>query len=253
MGRAERVALQRRGLASFVRMLGAGADSSSLFERDGMVASIVPSVPERSVMNSVVYRDAESLGSGLDELERAYGAAGVRAWTVWVPEDERDAARLLDHAGHRLDATPMAMVLDLGRLEEANRDELDWDVAAAPADVGRVNDLAYGFDAGTFGAAISRFPAGLPLRLYQARVDRRPACVLATLDDAGDCGVYLVATLKEHRGRGLARRLLHTALGEARERGLRTSTLQATRLGYPVYEALGYEPICLLEMWERRR
>jgi GNAT superfamily N-acetyltransferase len=145
------------------------------------------------------------------------------------------------------------MMLDLARLEEANRDELDWDAAAAPAEVGRVNDLAYGFDAGTFGAAIGRLPADLPLRLYRARVDGRPACVLATLDDAGDCGVYLVATLKEHRGRGLARRLLHVAIAEARERGLRTSTLQSTKLGYPVYERLGYERICVLEMWERRR
>ena len=253
MGRAEAVGLQRRGLASFVRMLASGADSSSLFERDGVLASIVPSVPERSVMNSVAYRDAASLSSALGELERAYEEAGVRAWTVWVPEDERDAVSLLGRAGHRLDATPMAMVLDLGRLEEASRDELDWDAAAAPADVGLVNDLAYGFETGTFGAAIGRLPAGLPLRLYQARVDGRPASVLATLDDGGDCGVYLVATLREHRGRGLARRLLHVALAEARERGLRTSTLQATKLGYPVYERLGYEPICVVEMWERRR
>ena len=93
----------------------------------------------------------------------------------------------------------------------------------------------------------------MPLRLYQARVDGEPACVLGTVDDGDDCGVYLVATLPEHRGQGLARRLLHAALAEARERGLRTSSLQATKLGYPVYERLGYEPICAIEMWERRR
>jgi GNAT superfamily N-acetyltransferase len=253
MGRAEGVALQRRGLASFVRMLGMGAESSSLFERDGVLAAIVPVVGERSVMNSVVYGDPGSLSSVLDELARAYEEAGVRAWTVWVPEDEGDAASLLEAAGHRLDATPVAMLLDLTRLEEPNSEELDWDAAARPADVGLVNDLAYGYEAGTFGAAIAGLPGGLPVRLYQARVEGRPACVLATFDDGDDCGIYLVATLEQHRGRGLARRLLHVALTEARERGLRTSTLQATKLGYPVYERLGYEPICVLEMWERRR
>ena len=92
----------------------------------------------------------------------------------------------------------------------------------------------------------------MPLRLYQARVDGEPASVLGTLDEGDDCGIYLVATLKEHRGKGLAGRLLHVALAEARERGLRTSSLQATKLGYPVYERLGYEPICTLQMWERR-
>jgi hypothetical protein len=43
------------------------------------------------------------------------------------------------------------------------------------------------------------------------------------------------------------------ALAEARGRGMETSTLQSTKLGYPVYERLGYERVCALEMWERRR
>ena len=42
------------------------------------------------------------------------------------------------------------------------------------------------------------------------------------------------------------------ALIDARERGLTVSSLQATKMGYPIYERLGYEPICKLEMWERR-
>ena len=100
---------------------------------------------------------------------------------------------------------------------------------------------------------MTHLPADVPLRLYQARVGGEPACVLGTLDDGTDCGVYLVATLKEHRGKGLARRLLHAALIEARDRGLATSTLQSTKFGYPVYERLGYETACNMEMWERRR
>jgi predicted acetyltransferase len=62
-----------------------------------------------------------------------------------------------------------------------------------------------------------------------------------------------VATLAEHRGKGLARRLMQQALLDARERGLTTSNLQSTKKGYPVYERLGYEPICKLQMWERRK
>jgi GNAT superfamily N-acetyltransferase len=172
---------------------------------------------------------------------------------VWVPEEDREAAGLLETAGHRLDASPMAMVADLAQMSEPADGELDWDDRAAIEDVTRINDLAYGFEVGTFFGALRTPPRGLPLRLYQARVDGRPACVLGTVDDGDDCGIYLVATLKERRGLGLARRLLHAALLEARERGLRTSSLQATKLGYPVYERLGYEPICALEMWERRK
>jgi GNAT superfamily N-acetyltransferase len=250
---ATAIELQRRSLVAFVRLLGASASESSLFERDGVIASVVPGAPDRSVLNSVVYRDPGSLGAALGELASAFDRAGVRAWTVWVPEEDREAAELLGAAGHRLDASPMAMVADLARLREPADSELDWDDAAAIEDVTRINDLAYGFDVGTFSGALRSPPSGLPLRLYQARVDGRPACVLGTVDDGDDCGIYLVATLKERRGLGLARRLLHAALLEARERGLRSSSLQATKLGYPVYERLGYEPICAIEMWERRQ
>jgi GNAT superfamily N-acetyltransferase len=250
--RAAAIQLQQRGLTAFVRMFAAGAERSALFERDGVIASIVPAVPERSVINSAVYRDARSLGAGLDDLTRAYEEAGVHAWTVWVPEADRDAAALLEAAEHRLDASPTAMVLDLAGIGEPTSDGLDWDAMAAVEDVTRINDLAYGFEVGTFGGGLAGPPPEMPLRLYQARVEGRPACVMATIDDRDDCGIYMVATVKEHRGRGLARRLLHRVLSEARARGLRTSSLQATKFGYPVYERLGYEPICALEMWERR-
>jgi GNAT superfamily N-acetyltransferase len=250
---AAAIELQRRGLTAFVRLLGTGSDDSTLLERDGVLASIVPSAPERSVINSVVYRDPGSLGGALDELARAYVEAGIHAWTVWVPEVDRNAAKLLEAAGHVLDATPTAMILDLAALPDPDGSELDWDSDAAVEDVSRINDLAYGFEIGEFGGALMRRPAQVPLRLYQARVDGRPACVLGTVDDQEDCGVYLVATLKDYRGRGLARRLMHAALAEARDRGMRTSSLQATKFGYPVYERLGYEPICGIEMWERRK
>ena len=145
------------------------------------------------------------------------------------------------------------MVHSLGRLPDPNPGGLDWDDRATPATVARINDFAYGFDEPTFGAALADMPGDIPLRLYQARVDGEPASVLATVDEGDDCGIYLVGTLKGHRGRGLSGRLLQVALAEARQRGLRTSSLQATKLGYPVYERLGYEPICTLQMWERRK
>jgi GNAT superfamily N-acetyltransferase len=247
------IELQRRSLMSFARLLGSGASSSRVWTDDGVVAAVVPAVPGRSVVNSVGYRDAPALRGALDELAAAYEEAGVHAWTVWVPEADREAAELLEAAGHRLDAEPVAMVLELATLPPPDHEELDWDSAADPDVMGRINDLAYGWAEGTFGAAVPRFSELEGLRLYQARVGGDPACVVGTYDDGDDCGVYFVATLADHRGKALARRLMHRALVEARERGLVTSSLQATKLGYPVYERLGYEPICRLEMWERRR
>jgi ribosomal protein S18 acetylase RimI-like enzyme len=253
MDRSAAIERHRGALMSFARLTGAGGENSSVVERDGVVASVCPAVPYASIVNSVGYRDAQALAAGLDELARAYDEAGVRAWTVWVPEDDREAAALLESAGHRLDASPTAMVANLSNLPEADESDLDWDADADPAVVAEINDRAYEAPAGMFTAAIGRFGQIEGLRLYQARVGGDPACVLATYDNEDDCELYMVATKAEHRGKGLARRLTHRAMLEARDRGLKISNLQATKLGYPVYARLGYEPICTLEMWERRK
>lgn len=59
--------------------------------------------------------------------------------------------------------------------------------------------------------------------------------------------------IPEARGRGLARRLQYLLLQRARELGARTTTLQASKLGVPVYVALGYRRFGPMSMWERRR
>ena len=253
MDRTEAIERQRGALMSFVRLLGMSGDGSSLIGRDGVVGAVTPAIPDRSIANSVAYRDAGALPAVLDELADAYGSAGVRAWTVWVPEDDREAAALLEEAGHRLDATPTAMMADLAELPEPEPDELDWDVRAEPRMLARINDEAYGWPVGTFAGAMAGFGAIQGLRLYQVRVDGEPVSVLGAYDNGEDCEVYFVATLPEHRGKGLARQLLHRALLEARDRGLAVSSLQATKMGYPIYARLAYEAVCTLEMWERRR
>lgn len=252
MDRDAAIERHRGALMSFVRLVGTGTGTSRVLERDGVTASVVPAIPDRSIVNSVAYRDASSLEAAMDDLAAAYGNAGVRAWTVWVPEGDREAAAMLEAAGHRLDATPMAMMAELDRIALAAGDGLDWGVGAHARDVGRINDLAYGWAEGTFVQAMERFGELDALRLYEARVGGEPVCVLGTYDNDDDCEVYFVATLPAHRGRGLARRLMGRALSDARDRGLAFSSLQATKMGYPIYERLGYEPICTLEMWERR-
>ena len=52
--------------------------------------------------------------------------------------------------------------------------------------------------------------------------------------------MWWVATAPEARGRGLASGLMRRALADGRERGNDISTLQATKMGRPVYEGLGY-------------
>ncbi len=76
---------------------------------------------------------------------------------------------------------------------------------------------------------------------------------VAIVADAGDeASLFNVATHPAHQRRGLSSRLVGVALAEARERGMRTSTLQASGAGAPVYGALGYRDFGRIQMWERR-
>jgi GNAT superfamily N-acetyltransferase len=245
--------LQRANLRAWFGVLADHSDGAHLLEHDGVTGVAVPAVPERSVANSVTYDDAERLAAALPALGAAYDDAGVNAWTVWTPEGDTEAIAALKGAGHRFDGQPAAMTLLLSDFEPLDLGDLDWDRAATPDEVGRLNDEAYGYEPGNLAAAIGDKPYEPPVRSYRARVGGEVACVLQTMDSDADCGIYWVATDARHRGRGLAKRLMSAALVEARERGCETSTLQATGKGYPVYERLGYRTFGRLHMYERRK
>jgi GNAT superfamily N-acetyltransferase len=219
-------------------------------EFDGVTAAVVPSCPNRSVVNCVTYSNADSLGDWLDRLASEYERAGVHAWTVWVPEHDTRAASLLERAGHVLDARPAAMVRDLRDFELGPPPDLEL-VEPDMEEAARLNDEAYGFP-GDFERAFRDLPPE-PAHLYLALSDGVPACTLLAYEEHGECGIYLVATLPEARGRGLATALMIHALLRARERGCTTSSLQATQRGRPVYQRLGYRDIGAVHMWERRR
>jgi GNAT superfamily N-acetyltransferase len=234
------------------RLVGRASPGAHIVERDGVVAVVVPAAPERSVVNSVVYENAAGLSAAYDEVAAAYAEAGA-SWTVWAPSGDGPARALLERAGHRLDGEPHAMATDLTRgVERPPEDALeDWTSAGDPAEVGPLNDRAYTFGTDSFTRALSRFP-GNEAMVYLARRSGRPEGCLVVTEHRGNANIDLVAVVPEARGQGIAGRLLAHALADAAERGVRTGTLVSTKAGRPVYERVGYRPVGVLEMWERR-
>jgi ribosomal protein S18 acetylase RimI-like enzyme len=228
------------------------SEGGRAIERDGVFAAVVPATPKRSVSNSVIYSDADALAGALDELAAAYEEAGVEAWTVWVPEGDTRAAEALADAGHVLDAVPRAMGAELAAVREPDVGELDWFRGCDLGTVGAINDDAYGYGADGFAPVISALAAD-EVHAYGANVDGETAAVMLAIDAGDDVEIAWVATREAARGRGLATALMSQALWDARERGQATATLQATKLGAPIYERLGFRDLGALEMWERRR
>jgi GNAT superfamily N-acetyltransferase len=248
MERGKWLELNLRGMqaafASFARASGA-----QLLELDGVVASVNGAVPERSVFNSVVYTDLAALAASREDLAAAYAVAGC-SWTVWVPEHDEATARMLEGAGHNLDAQPRAMGVELDGVSEPDLSQLDWTDEGDMEEMAALNDAAYGYPPGTWIRGIGREPEGL--HVYLARVDGKPAATVCSRDAHGDCTIWNVATAEWGRGRGLSTALMQKAIYDAAQRGSPTSTLQATALGAPVYRRCGYEDFGALGMWELR-
>ncbi|HEX2128322.1 MAG TPA: GNAT family N-acetyltransferase [Solirubrobacterales bacterium] len=244
--------IQRNALADWVRAVAAGARTAELFDRDGVTACAVPACPNRSIVNSVTYTHGEGLVRLYDELRDFYERLGIEAWTVWVPDFDPGTVEALEGAGHTFDGKPTAMVLELDGWEPPPIGDLDWDRDGDPETFGRINDLAYGYTPETgYARAMSQPVDGYTI--YRARADGETACVVGTLEhDRGDLGIYFVATVPEHRGKGLTSRLMAVALSEASERGLVTSSLQASAMGQPIYANLGYVGYFRLHLYERR-
>lgn len=236
-----------RMLATMRSAFGAmGRGEARWVEREGIGVLVTPQVPARSILNCVICQPGADLEDAYDWLEEEFAQA--TAWTVWVPEMEREQAAFLELRGHALDAEPAMMVAHLA--EFAPTEPLpDWRPGTVE-ELARINDAAYPWGDGSLERAILGSGYGdHDFRLYIAE----DACVLGVNDCDGDAGVFFVATLPEARGRGLARGLLAAALVEARDRGCDVSTLQATSMGESVYARLGYERIGAIQMWEKRR
>ena len=222
-----------------------GRGQARWVERDGVGALVTPFVPNRSIVNCVICRPGADLEGAYDWLADEF--AEVEAWTVWVPDSNREQAEFLQSRGHKLDADPAMMVLDLKSFNPT-APLPEWKPALVE-ELARINDASYPWRDGSLERALleSAYDDD-EFRLYITA----DSCVLGVNDCNGDAGVFFVATLPEARGKGLAGGLLAAAMVQARDRGCDISTLQATKIGEPVYARVGYQRFGSIGMWEKR-
>jgi len=77
-------------------------------------------------------------------------------------------------------------------------------------------------------------------QVWLAYLGGAPAAAAYTYDDGHATGVYWLATLPEHRSRGLARAVLTAAIAARPDQEF---TLVATEAGRPLYESLGFATV----------
>ena len=113
-----------------------------------------------------------------------------------------------------------------------------------PTEVGLLNDRAYGAD-----PSLELLAADIEddrIAAYGIESAGRLVTVAMTLALGDDLAVHYVATEADHRGQGLATRLLATVIQESRNAGIRSVTLQASPDGLSVYRRMGFQTVGLL-------
>jgi len=233
-------------MVAFQRLIGRYGPGPAPLERDAFVASAVPEIPS-SLINAACPRDGAALKPHLDEIAGFY--EHTPKWGAWIdPGNDDDAQALIDR-GLVLDSRPVLMAAPLDAIEGPAEDVHTQ--TATMAEVGEVNDVAYGNPAGVIAAALGGFPA-IDVRGYGIRVEGELASVVSIVDVDQDAFVAMVATLPHRRGNHLASKLLAQALHEAKTRGLTSTSLQASKLGQGIYARLGYRPLGEVHLYEKR-
>lgn len=81
-----------------------------------------------------------------------------------------------------------------------------------------------------------------PVHNYLAYLDNKAvACATVFLKD-GTAGIYNVGTLEHARGKGVGQAITSAPLRAAQAEGCWLSSLQSTRIGFPLYQRIGYKP-----------
>lgn len=212
-----------------------GAPGAAVHRFEGVAAAVFPHGPERGVYNNAVLgRDllASERTAALDAMEEAYATAGITRFAAWVHEDDRALRADLERRGYALDETTRAMGMSLDDLR-VPRPQLDlalpdWTEYLRVIEV--PTDLLAGADHAAFHVVVARLGAG-------------NAAAAMAYDHGEDCGIYNVGTRAHARRRGLGSAVTALLLHDARDRGRRTASLQATPMAEHLYARIGFRDL----------
>jgi ribosomal protein S18 acetylase RimI-like enzyme len=210
--------------------------------------------PDHPVISNAVFRRDDGIAPNklLVRAGEFFGERG-RGFSVWErggQAEDSDLFAAAEAAGLQFAYAMPEMILrepvetpilpsgiELQRLTTGNQAEDYWKVAAASyASLGFPPEVFAGYSDHT-GLLAGNVAA------FLAYLEGEPVAIAMTIVSEGVAGIYWVGALEQARGRGLGRAVTAAATNAGFELGADLASLQASPMGKPIYEAMGYETI----------
>jgi GNAT superfamily N-acetyltransferase len=249
---AERVAL---AAAATWRGRNRHLDGHLVDERDGLVISL-SGLPAPAFSGAAIEREPEDAPAALGWAEQIFRSRGASLGVVVERGRHPTVERALAAMDLGVISTELAMAVETRRVSPPLPiDGLEVRRATSVEDLDAMATLevdAFGTDAETAGGFFSTGILEQPaVSLYVARFDGVAVSMTYTQTHGGSLGVFGVATARSARGRGYATAITATAILEGRRDGADLAWLQASRIGVPVYQRMGFEVVSTWEVWVR--
>jgi GNAT superfamily N-acetyltransferase len=253
-----------RGQAAHLNLI---ESSRRLFELDSGAAVeagqgylLAAGTASHPVISNAAFRIDDGLDPDeLVEQARDFFGARGRRFTVWTRagvEDDRELIAALERGGFQKVFAMPEMVLDrppdpcpppagveLRRVSSARDAEAYWKVAAEAYVTNGFPPEVFEF----YDKHDCLWADGVAA--FLALLDGRPASIAMTIVNHGVAGIYWVGTCQDARGQGLGAMATTAAVEAGFEAGCGLVSLQASLLGRPIYERMGFEAIFDYELY----
>jgi GNAT superfamily N-acetyltransferase len=83
-----------------------------------------------------------------------------------------------------------------------------------------------------------------PLKLYLGYDNNIPVSTAMSFEDSSVAGLYMIATMENHRGKGWGARLTRFAMEKCFQNNVRLIILHASAMGEPLYRKIGFKEYC---------
>jgi predicted GNAT family acetyltransferase len=236
-------ALLHQALEGAYERLYAGFGGARFERRGDLIVAVLPGVPIPQCNGAWVSEDSASAADALAEAVAEVEAAGEWPWVQTRLGQER-----AQHAAVALGLTheervPAMLVLPDEVVETDAGIEIEL---VAESEIAETNAVL----AESFGAPVELFSrfSGAVHAMAEARwyVGRSGGAIVSTAIGfrcEGSTGVFNVATLSEHRGRGYGAAVTSRVLRDGFEAGSEFGYLQSSAIGHGVYRRLGFRDV----------